>query len=156
MSQKQGGWCGPFILFGVIGFAAFVFIVGPATSPQRVAPELKDVEQEIAERNVPSQQSHIEVGQIGKLRSPVGGDHVWLCLEDADWTDMVRALDQFESGKQGSRAALERLAEAGKIKAYPVGTRVMVKRSRPDSLEVKVLEDKGDVGLIFPSQVGEP
>ena len=156
MSQQQGGWCGPFILFGIIALAAVVFIVGPATPPQDVARELKDVEQEIAQRHVPPRQGHNEVGQIGTLRFPIGDDRVWLCLDDANWTDMVRALDQVVLGKQGAGAALERLAEAGKIKAYPVGTTVIVKRSGGDTLKVKVLDERGDVGLIFVAQFSEP
>lgn len=90
------------------------------------------------------------IGDTACLGYAGGGGHaVWICLQESAWNDMLDAQNA------GSLGAMARLAQAGKVKAYPVGTRVKVAGSSLFSRKVIVLDgdDAGDMGWVQTEQV---
>ena len=101
-------------------------------------------------------------GDLAYLGHPGGrGSEVWMCLDESAWDEMVGA--QIEGGKAGpvADAGITDLAEAGKVRAYAVGTTVKILEtdtiSRKAKVEVREGRHAGDTGwvqlsLLFPRE----
>ncbi|MGP0065930.1 MAG: hypothetical protein ACLQGP_20315 [Isosphaeraceae bacterium] len=115
----------------------------PIRTPDVRIPPVPDVAS--APSRQPAPKWSASIGETGKLGYANGSDGaVWLALEESAWNDMLDAQNAQSLG------ALARLARAGKVKAYPVGTKVRVIHSGIVSRKVIVLdgEDSGDMGWV--------
>jgi hypothetical protein len=98
------------------------------------------------------------VGEEGQLKGLGLVNGVWLALDENSWDALLDAQNQAGQGGPGAGAALFRLAEAGKVKIYPIGTRVRVVKSGLASRLVEVLDgpDRGDRGWVQFELVSRP
>ena len=82
---------------------------------------------------------------------------MWLCLDYSAAPDLNQACFDAFNKKQRAYVAFQRLEDAGKIKAYPVGTRVLVTGWLNGGWrKVKVLEGKGQEGWVHEFEILPP
>jgi hypothetical protein len=141
-----GPW-GPIIVAMFLGMMCLVYqLVTPRQRPLKEVPA-----------RVPA--LTVGVGQTARLGHRGGGDQsVWLCLDEVFWNEMIAAQNPGAERAKAPRATLHRLAAAGKVKRYPIGTKVKVLSSSAVSHQVKVIEgkDEGDIGWIQFEHVMPP
>jgi hypothetical protein len=147
-TPRQFGCCG-LIAFGLLGL--FVYALSTATN-RNPAP-------------VASTSPRLQVGADAVLDLP-GATGVWLATNDEDFDAMIDAENAAAKGGPGAGAAIYRLAESGRARKYPVGTRVVVQKLGLFSAFVEVIEgpDRGRSGWVqieivrpyVPPKVQEP
>jgi hypothetical protein len=98
------------------------------------------------------------VGEEGQLKGLGQKNGVWLALDQDSWDDMLDAQNKAAQGGPGAGAAIHRLAESGKIRIFPIGTRVRVVKSGFASRRVEILEgeDRGKRGWVQIELVSPP
>jgi hypothetical protein len=98
------------------------------------------------------------VGEEGQLRGLGLKNGVWLALDEDSWNDMLDAQNKAAQGGPGAGSALYRLAESGKIRIFPIGTRVSVVKTGFASRQVEILEgeDRGKRGWVQLELVSPP
>ena len=98
--------------------------------------------------------SVVSHGAVGVLGYPDGGGMmIWLASTGDDFDPMLDAQNAAGAGGPGAGGQLVRLAEAGRVQSYPVGTRVRVISSGWFSQQVEVLDsgfpgDRGRTGWV--------
>lgn len=95
-----------------------------------------------------SRPARLTVGEVGQLAGLHNG--IWLARTDADWDPMIDAQIAAAQGGPGSGAPLNRLAEAGRVRFYAIGTKIQVMERAVFSSRVEVIEgpDKGESGWV--------
>lgn len=79
------------------------------------------------------------IGQDGFLGLP-GGKGVLMATSDADWDDFIEARTFASAGGDGALGPLQRMLLAGRVRMYPNGTRIRVRKSGFVSRFVEVVE----------------
>ena len=150
--SNAGIGCVPLLLVGFGGLLVFLLLSAPDYS--RAVPWLftraEPPEPPPAERSP-------KTGEIGALGTVPDGRSVWLCLDYSATPNVDQAgLDALDR-KPRAYVVLQRLEDAGRIKAYPVGTRVLVMGWLDDGWrKVKVLEGKGVEGWVHEFEIFPP
>jgi hypothetical protein len=176
MSQSRDLGCVPILVVGWISLLVFYFIAGPEQRPPEPPELTQQREREAQERKLDAEQRQLDaqrrkevtkatrdewraaVGKAGELCNAFTEDRsVWLWLDYSAWSEMDDVDIRAANREPGGVAGLQRLVDAGKVKAYPVGTRVrMTEPAGPNSWKIMVLDGTGGEGWVRDSQIGAP
>jgi hypothetical protein len=147
--------CMPFLIMGCLGLLLFVFIVGSEPRPGDVVIHRPEDYEEVKRKPVESRNA---VANTRELRNLIyNGESVWLCLDQSVWGEMDEAVDRTLLSKSAGAVTLREFKDAGKIKAYPVGTMVRLTASAgPNSWRVTVLDGTNGEAWVRDFQLAEP
>lgn len=138
MAQQRGSGCG--ILMLIIG--GVVWGLWMFSSPHTNRPAV----QPVATKSVQGKsRPTMHIGDLGKLGYVDGKREIVLvAIQDSGWDDMLKAMNANDF------IWLARLVEDGKVKQYPVGTKVRVIGTGMFSRRVIVTDgpDIGDTGWV--------
>jgi hypothetical protein len=100
---------------------------------------------------------HPGIDEDGILELP-GGTAVWMATTDDDWDDLIDAENFGAGGGKGAGGPIYRMAQAGRARVYPNGTRVRVRKTSFTARFVEVVDgdDTGRSGWVQVEFVRRP